>query len=415
MVGMKLTSLGFPLAVVLLGAGCGRTELDLQAEDTEGQAGATSMAGSGGWTSAWMAGGGSSGVSSAGGQTGNPANQGGQVWVGGTTFIQPPASAGTRVIVSTAPSQGGVRGGSTALPPPGGTRSPAAGSSGGIATIPLTTGGVRGGTITSFGGRVAGFTATSGRAGAMGGAVTVPTGRAGAPGGAIITASRGGASGGASVVGGSAGGSSSCPSPGSYEDPIDDMNDGNRYIPTTNGRAGSWNVSHDASPDGTMFPATSSVFAMTDTGDPCRKKAVYTYGSWFVEWGANVWVSLGSPYNASKYRGITFWAKIDSGTSPTLRVALPDRDTQPAGALCDATVSSGPTACFDHYGKQLYLTTEWTKYTVLFSELSQGHWGRQGTAFDPTTVFEILFQISKDATFGLWIDDLSFLRLPDLY
>jgi hypothetical protein len=407
MVGMKLLSLGFPLAALLLGAGCGRTELDLQAEDTEGQVGASSMAGSGGWTTAWMAG----GTTSVGGQAGNPGGPGGSLApVAGSTFIQPPASAGAGIIASTPPNQGGIRGGTTALPPPGGSRPPAAGNVGGtITTIPRTTGGVRGGTITSIGGRVAGFTATSGRGGTMGGAVTVISGRAGAPGGAISTAVRGGASGGTSVVGGSGGGSGSCPGPLAGEDLIDDMNDGNRYIPTNSGRAGAWNVSHDASPDGTMFPATSSAFTMTDTGDTCRKKAVYTSGSLFVEWGSNVWVSLGAPYDASKYRGITFWARIDGGTSPTLRVSFPDKDTQPDGALCQASAPSGPTACFDHYGKQLSLTTEWTKYTVLFSEITQQRWGRQGTAFDPTTLFEILFQIPATAKFGMWIDDVSFV------
>jgi hypothetical protein len=262
-----------------------------------------------------------------------------------------------------------------------------------------------------------GTVTTSGRAGAPGG--TISASRAGAPGGAITTSARAGAPGGTTSVGGSrssVSSSSGCPAPSAAEDLIDDMNDGNRYIPTTNGRSGAWNVSHDASPDGTMFPSSSSAFTMTETGDACRKKAVYTYGSNFVDWGSNVWVSLGAPYNASRYIGITFWAKIDGGSGITkgLRVSFPDKDTQPDGGLCQASVGSGPTACFDHYGKRFNnLTTEWTQYTVTFSEIVQERWGRQGTSFDPTSLYEILFQISSTAKFGLWIDDVAFIPAPN--
>lgn len=340
--------------------------------------------------------------------------------MGGTTFVLPPGGTGGWAIAGAPPSPGGT----------GGTRPPTAGNFGGTSlTVPRTTGGViRGGTTTSpYGGRGGTITGTAGRGGTAGtmmtagrggtsGRTSTTGGRGGTSGGTSATAGRGGTSGGATALGGSSGSSSSaCPVIAPDEDLIDDMNDGNRYIPTNSGRAGAWNVSHDASPDGTMVPANSSSFTMTETGDPCRKKAVYTYGSLFVEWGANVWVSLGAPYNASKYRGISFWAKVDSGSSAGLRVSFPDKDTQPDGGLCQVTASSGPTACFDHYGKQLLLTGEWQKYTVLFSEITQRRWGRQGTAFDPSSLFEILFQIPVTANFALWIDDISFLLLPDLY
>jgi hypothetical protein len=119
---------------------------------------------------------------------------------------------------------------------------------------------------------------------------------------------------------------------------------------------------------------------------------------------------LGSPYNASAYTGISFWAKIDSGTSPGLRVAFPDKDTQPEGALCQAGVP-GPNFCYDHYGKRLTLTTEWTKYPIYFDEVKQEGWGRQGAAFDPATLYQVQFQISVNAKFGIWIDDVAFFTL----
>lgn len=199
-----------------------------------------------------------------------------------------------------------------------------------------------------------------------------------------------------------------CPGLASYEEMIDDLNDGDRFIPSVNGRAGAWSDSHDSSPGGKMFPDPTTGFVPSDSGDACRKFAAYTSGAGYVLWGANLWVGLGGPYNASNYKGISFWAKIDAGTSAVVRVAFPDKDTQPDGNICQTSVSSGPTACFDHYGFRETLTSTWSKYTIYFSQLSQENWGHAGTAFDPSSLYEILFQIQVGANFGLWIDDIAF-------
>jgi hypothetical protein len=199
-----------------------------------------------------------------------------------------------------------------------------------------------------------------------------------------------------------------CQGLASNEELIDDLNDGDRFIPSINGRAGAWFDSHDSSPNGKMFPDPTSGFVPSDTGDACRKFAAYTYGSGYVLWGSNLWVSLGAPYNASNYKGISFWAKIDAGTSAVVRVAFPDKDTQPDGNICQTNVSSGPTACFDHYGYRETLTSTWTKYTISFAQIAQENWGHAGTAFDPSSLYEILFQIQASANFGLWIDDIAF-------
>ncbi|MGA7741288.1 MAG: hypothetical protein WBP56_15535 [Polyangia bacterium] len=217
-------------------------------------------------------------------------------------------------------------------------------------------------------------------------------------------------SGGSGGTGGSAIGSSGGSCPGLdplHEELIDNMNDGSRYIPQINGRAGAWSDSDDSTPGSSMFPDPAGPFTMTWTGDPCRQYAAYVYGGPFVDWGADFWFGLGSPYNASAYTGIDFWAKIDAGTTSVLRVAFPDKDTDPDGGLCQTNVT-GPTQCYDHYGARITLTTTWTKYTVPFSSLSQDGWGRPGLAFDPSTLYEVLFQIPVDARFGVWIDDVAF-------
>jgi len=202
--------------------------------------------------------------------------------------------------------------------------------------------------------------------------------------------------------------STTCQGLASNEELIDNFSDGDRFIPSVSGRAGAWSDSHDSSPSGKMFPDPTTGFVASDSGDTCHKFAAYTYGSGYVLWGANLWVGLGSPYNASNYKGISFWAKIDAGTSAVVRVAFPDKDTQPDGNVCQTSVSSGPTACYDHYGYRETLTTTWTKYTITFSQLAQENWGHAGTAFDPSSLYEILFQIPVGANFGVWIDDIAF-------
>lgn len=206
---------------------------------------------------------------------------------------------------------------------------------------------------------------------------------------------------------GGAGGAVACPGLAGNEELIDDLNDGDRYIPSTNGRVGSWRDSHDATPTGIMYPDPVNPFTPTATGDDCRKYAAYVKGSGFSDWGANFSFGLGSPYDASKYTGISFWAKTDAGGSEGVWVAFPDKDTYIDGGLCKENVT-GPTQCNDHYRAHVVLNPTWKKQTVTFKELSQMGWGMQGTAFDPTTLYQVLFQIPVNATFSIWIDDVAF-------
>jgi hypothetical protein len=201
--------------------------------------------------------------------------------------------------------------------------------------------------------------------------------------------------------------SSICSGLASNEELIDDLNDGDRFIPLVNGRAGAWTDSHDSSPSGKMFPDPLTGFVPTDTKDACRKFAAYVAGTGYVIFGSSFGFGLGSPYNASKYTGITFWAKVDPGSSSVVKVAFPDKDTQPDGNICQPN-TTGTLACYDHYYSRVTLTTTWTKYVVPFSALKQEGWGHAGTAFDPSTLYEVQFIIPVNATFGIWVDDVAF-------
>jgi hypothetical protein len=188
------------------------------------------------------------------------------------------------------------------------------------------------------------------------------------------------------------------------------MENNSQFIPNVHGRAGAWQVVHDATQGAKMFPPDGT-FPMSPSGDPCRKLAVHVYGGQFTIFGSSFLVGLGGPYNASAYRGITFWAKAAPSTSNVVRVAFPDKDTDPSGGACSTVTMPvvAPNSCWDHFGKYVTFPQSWTKITVLFSELTQLGWGNLATQFDPATLYRIQWDSPVGSTFDLWVDDLSFL------
>jgi hypothetical protein len=409
-ISMKLLS---PFGM-LLALGCGaRSPLDLLAdngaETTGGSAGHPASGGS-------MGGGGQPGTGGAAGGAAGTIGGGGSA--GG--------DGGYRLTGGTGGGYGGGYGGIAAG---GGRAGGAGGSAGGAA------GGNVGGSVGGQGGYgPGGSPATGGRMGGAGGSAGGAAGTIGPDGGSAGAGGKdggtggsaggkgGGAGGGTVPNGGSIGtggtiasggtvgtGGSSCPGLGANEELIDDLDDGDRYILPAGGRVGSWTDSHDPSPAGTMFPDPVNAFTPTKTDNSCRKYVAYVKGSGFSDWGADFWFGLGSPYNASKYTGISFWAKVDSGTTSVLRVSFPDKDTFPDGGICQTNVT-GPMQCFDHYGSRITLGTDWKKYTVTFSQVTQDGWGHLGTAFDPASLYEVLFEIPVNATFSIYIDDVAFIR-----
>ncbi len=345
------------------------------------------------------------------GEGGDPAGGGG-LGAGGMTGASGGASA---MGAAGGRAGGGAAGGLAGLWGGGGF---VAGGDGGrfiVGGIPAGAGG-RGGTAGAAAGRGGGGRrpgGAGGGAGAQGG----PRGGAGALGGTTGESATGGA-GGLQSTGGTGGatrggtGGSTCPGLAGNEELIDDFSDGDRFLPKLNGRVGSWSVTHDDTPGGVMSPEPSAGFAPAQTGETCRGYAAYVKGYGFSDWGATLGVGLGSPYPAGAFVGISFLAKIDPGSKEVLRVAFPDKDTDPDGGLC-RTNTTGPDACFDHYGKRVALTSQWTRHTIFFLELTQDGWGRQGATFDADSLYGIVFQVPEGAGFGLWLDDVAFVYHVD--
>src|ERR1019366_5022844 len=89
--------------------------------------------------------------------------------------------------------------------------------------------------------------------------------------------------GGGRPTGGTVG--SACAGPAANEDLIDDLDDGDPYVPSVNGRVGSWQAVNDGTPGGVMFPDPLAGFMPTETGDVFPKDAALTQGRGFSEWG----------------------------------------------------------------------------------------------------------------------------------
>jgi hypothetical protein len=414
---MKANRLNLWLAIsLLLAAGCGGARTPLDELATAELGGSTYGGGAVQGGDTGMVFGGSLGtggvVGTAGGFAGATAPTGGVNALGGTGGFFP--FGGTAVVGgyiaptggrSYIPPTGGTSyipptGGTTYIPPTGGTIALGGrGGTGGATYLGGTTEFVGGSTAGRSGTLPLGGTMVGGRGGTVATGGTVPLGGS-------VVGGRGGtlATGG---VGGTVGGTT-CPGLAPNEELIDDMNDGDRFIPQVNGRAGAWKDGGDATSSSTMFPNPAGPFTMTNTGDACRKFAAYVYGGPFVDGSPLFYFGIGGPYDASKYDGISFWAKIDSGSSAGLRVAFPDKDTQPDGGLCQ--LSGGANQCYDHYGYRIPapgLTTQWAKYTVFFNSLTTDGWGRAGAGFDRSTIYEVQFQLPGNATFGVWVDDVA--------
>ena len=159
----------------------------------------------------------------------------------------------------------------------------------------------------------------------------------------------------------------------------------------------------------TITPASGSTFVPATPGNGSSTHAAHFNGK--LSTAATVWAGFGMDflapkglYNASKYAGISFYAKLGSSTaSSAVRVKVPDRNTDPTGGVC--------TSCSNDFGVDLTLTTTWTKYTILFSSMTQqAGWGAPRPAkIDPTGVVAVQFQVTAPgATYDIWVDDVTF-------
>ncbi len=113
------------------------------------------------------------------------------------------------------------------------------------------------------------------------------------------------------------------------------------------------------------------------------------------------------PYDASAYRGFSFWARAAEGTTPYVRVQLADANTDPVGGVC--------TDCFNDFGVTIPLTSEWQRFAIPFSDLKQETgWGNpRPPALDASKLVGMKWQVgSPNAEYDVWIDKVELVSCP---
>jgi hypothetical protein len=185
---------------------------------------------------------------------------------------------------------------------------------------------------------------------------------------------------------------------------IDDFDDGNTQLAKAGDRNGYWFTSKD--PNGSTIDPTP--LTMSSGGAGGSQKALHAFGqtssipgAWGVIVGAS-FVGEGV-YDASKYAGISFKAKVGKDATKAVRFKVADVHTHPDGGVCKN--------CWNHFGKDVELTTEWQEYKVAFIDMKQeAGWGEPFPAITPSKVIAINWSYGPGRAFDLWLDDVQFFE-----
>jgi endoglucanase len=187
---------------------------------------------------------------------------------------------------------------------------------------------------------------------------------------------------------------------------IEDAEDADDQLPAREGRKGYWYTFKDDKGtevlprDGHFVPASGGVgessYALRVHGKTAPSGEVY------AGFGVNFYDPK-QPYDASRYDGVSFLAKKAPNTVGSIRVKLPDANTDPDGKVC--------SDCYNDFGLGFELTDEWTRYTVKFTDLKQEQgWGTpRPETVAANAVFGLQWQVSTpNAEFDVWFDDIRF-------
>jgi endoglucanase len=182
---------------------------------------------------------------------------------------------------------------------------------------------------------------------------------------------------------------------------VEDGEDGDNRILVRDGRGGYWFTSVD-NEGSSIVPGGN--FKMSAPGRNGSKYAARMRGQAATS-GFSVYVLMAfnladptGPYDASKYAGISFWAKGPAH----IRLKVPDAYTAPGGGKCKD--------CYNDFGIELALTSEWERYTIPFEWLSQQQgWGDPRPEIAANGLYGIQWQFgSRGRSFDVWVDDISF-------
>lgn len=234
------------------------------------------------------------------------------------------------------------------------------------------------------------------------------TGNGGAASGGVTSIASGGmppAGGGIMNSGGTV---STATTPPARQALIDDLEDGNGDLVQTGGRDGYWFTLNDGTTTGTQEPVWGgrirNAYPITDR--PGSAFAAWTQGSGFATWGAGFGLYLRTSaryFNATRYKGITFWAKVAPGRANVVRLNVSDIQTEADGGYC--------TECWDYFGTTIVMSTNWERYGFVWSDLWQQGWGAPlAASLDSANIRSIEFYTAAGVNFEIYIDDIAFIQ-----
>jgi endoglucanase len=187
---------------------------------------------------------------------------------------------------------------------------------------------------------------------------------------------------------------------------IDDVEDNNNQLTVQGGRNGYWYTYLD--PQGTTItPPAKTKFLQSAGGASGSKFAAHMAGT-ISKNGDPLYAGMGfsftdpkGPYDATQYTGVSFWAKVGPGSIKTVRLKVPDVNTDPQGKVC--------TECFNDFGADLTLTEQWQKYTIPFATMKQmDGWGNPNPpTINKSKIYGMQWQVNdRGAAYDVWVDDV---------
>ncbi len=192
---------------------------------------------------------------------------------------------------------------------------------------------------------------------------------------------------------------------------IDDCEDGNNQGATVGDRGGYWYTYSDRLGT-TIVPQAGDrggIFFMTPGGAQGSKYAARMHGTTgeagvvFGGMGLNLTDPKGL-YDASRYKGIAFWAKRGRESYDRIRFKIPDVSTDEAGGVC--------TDCSNDFGVNLQLSEHWQHFAFSWRMLKQlPNWGApRPRSIKPDKIFGLQWQVRQpDVSFDIWVDQVQFL------
>ena len=195
---------------------------------------------------------------------------------------------------------------------------------------------------------------------------------------------------------------------------ISDGEANNNQVNPVKDRGGYWYTFVDKS-GSTVTPTSGDqggTFTMAPGGANGTQFAAHMTGQ--LSSGDTVYAGMGlnfqepkGAYDATAYKGISFWAKKGPGSTGKLRLKVPDTNTDPDGKVCKE--------CFNDFGMDLTLTDEWTQFVVPYIGMTQmKDWGSpRMPGVDSSRIYGLQFQVNeKGAAFDVWVDEIQFTGCP---